>query len=254
MAQAAADMRVEQRSQLAAMQQLESPLRRGARGRDQVQGRGAGDPRRPRGRALRRQGGPRPLPAGDGGGAAPGADAAAADGRRLAGARRAPRGRPEEGDRAAGRRGADHPPAVRPAVHGPDRAARERGHPRADPRDPARDRAGRRGARRSASGSCTGSAPPPAGISVDISIFYGFLLVVVVLGVLAYLRAPAPEARPRPSGRSRSPRDRRAERPCAAATRWRRPIRRPCGPAFPIGERSRSDAVTTSRPATTCSR
>ncbi len=66
------------------------PLRRGARGRDQVQGRGAGDSRRARRRALRRQGRASPLPARDRRGAPPGAPAAAADGRCVTGARRAP--------------------------------------------------------------------------------------------------------------------------------------------------------------------
>src|SRR5262249_28298360 len=67
--------------------------------------------------------------------APPGADAAAADGRRVAGARRAPPRRPEEGHRATGGRRANVASAAWAEVDGPADAAVERGDPGADPRD-----------------------------------------------------------------------------------------------------------------------
>ena len=89
------------------MQQLESTQRRGARGGDALPRRRSGDPRRARGRALRRQGCARALPEGARRGAPAGAHAATPHGRRVAGAGRAARRRPEGRDRAARCRGAE---------------------------------------------------------------------------------------------------------------------------------------------------
>ena len=81
-------------------------------------------------------------------------------------------GRSEEGDRAARRRGADQPPAVGIAVHGPGRAAVERRDPRARARDPDLRRAGRGGAGRSRFGIVTGISAAAGGLSLDLRIFY----------------------------------------------------------------------------------
>ncbi len=110
------------------------PQRRGTRGRNQVQGRGPGHSRRPRGRALRRQGRPRPLPAGDRLGATAGAPPAEADGRCVVGAGRAASRRPQARDRAPRGRGAHQPSVARAEIHGPGGAPQERRHPGSRPR------------------------------------------------------------------------------------------------------------------------
>ena len=123
--------------------------RRGAGGRDEVQRRGAGAAGRPRGRAHGRQARAGALPRRDRLRAAAGAPPAAADGRGLAGARRAPRRRPQGGGREARPDAAVQPPAAAPALHGHHRPAAglqpAAAHPRRAAGDPAdRRRAGAR--------------------------------------------------------------------------------------------------------------
>ena len=103
------------------------PLRRGARGRDALPRRCAGHPRRARRRAHGRQALARALPRRDRRGAPAGAPPAAADGRGVAGARRAPRGRPQGRSREARPDPADQPSAAgRCASWGSSRRRRAR--------------------------------------------------------------------------------------------------------------------------------
>ena len=94
------------------------------------------------------------------------------------------------------------------------------------------------------------------GISVDIAIFYGFLLVLIALGVMAFIgrrrqkRAKAARAE---QVASASPIDADAAL-CAGGTRWRRRTPLRFGRASRSASRSRSGSATTSRPATRCSR
>ena len=96
---------------------------------------------------------PRALPQGDRRRPAAGAHAAAAHGRGLAGARRAPARRPQGRRREARPAGAVQPPALRPAPHGAHLAGAGREQAHARPRRPDHPRDGRRAARRSASAS-----------------------------------------------------------------------------------------------------
>ncbi len=111
-------------------------LRRGARGRDALPRRRPGDPRRPRRRAHGREALARALPRRDRRRAPAGAPAAAADGRGLAGARRAPPRRPQGRGREARPDAADQPAAARAALHGPRRPAPGRAAVAAGARDP----------------------------------------------------------------------------------------------------------------------
>ena len=134
-------------------------LGRGARGRDALPGRRPGDPRRARRRADGRQARARALPRRDRRRAPAGAPAAAAHGRGLAGARRAPPGRPQGGGREARPDAADRTASCSPCASwasSPRRRARPvaaaRGillHP-ARRRRAARARLGDRPARRAA--------------------------------------------------------------------------------------------------------
>ncbi len=114
------------------------------------------------------------------------------------------------------------------------------GRARPHPRDPDRDRPGRRDPRPRRSGSSTGSAQIFGGMSVDLSVFWGFVLVAIVVGGAGRLRATTSEARPGRSARNRSPRDRADAPPCAGATRWPRRIRLRFERASRSASRSRS--------------
>ena len=97
-------------------------------------------------------------------------------------------------------------------------------------------------------------ALPFGGISLDLGIFYGFVLVAIALGVLAFLgrrrqkRAQAERARAdRGAVALKAP-----DAPCAAGTRSPRLTRPPSGRDFRSASRSRSGAATTSPRATRC--
>ncbi len=181
-------IRMEQKGQLAAMQQLESrsdeELAAETRYRAAAQAiLGARAAEKYDAKAARAA-----LPEGARRGSASAAHADSADGRRLAGAGRAPCGRSQGCDRPSGCRG----PHLRPAVHAADRrthrAAVERRHLRPDPRH--RHRRWPRSSRSSgsASASSRASARRPAGsrwtsrsstasslalVAVGIAIFFG---------------------------------------------------------------------------------
>ena len=120
------------KSALAAMQQLEIALRRGARGRDALQGRRAGDPRR----ARRRADGRRSARASTSAPRSPprarrsGSSCAAWPRRRWRSPSAAP-GDLKVATEKLGQTPADEPPAADAAAHGHRRAAAERGHLRA---------------------------------------------------------------------------------------------------------------------------
>ncbi len=96
------------------------------------------------------------------------------------------RRRSQAGHRAPRRRGAHQAPAARAEADGAGRAAEERGHPAADPRHRDRDRAGRRDPAALGFGIVKLIALPFGGISLDLAIFYGLVLVAVVIGGLAF--------------------------------------------------------------------
>ena len=127
---------------------------------DALQVRRPGDPRRPRRRALRREGRPRPLPAGHRRRPPAGAHAAAAHGRRLAGHGRAAPRRPQGGDGEARPDAAERPSAHGPAAPGAGQPSPGLERPDPRPRHPVDHPRGHPAARRSASGSSTGSARP----------------------------------------------------------------------------------------------